>query len=292
MKIFSSFFKSCFMLILKAERWSEHWWRFSCRRFMIWSTWSEHMLDVGGSGGTVAVCCRRSAVRPHVCTSISFSFIDWQSTKSKWSECVTLRNSTHTHTDTHRHTHRHTLTHTHRNTQRHSQTHAHTQRYTHSQTHTHRHTHRNTRRHSQTHSRTLTHTEIHPRTHSHRHIHTETFAHTPSQTNTHTHTLMVASGQFAGVAFSCEAALWTCVCKVCDWSVGWWCSGSHVSHCLLSFALVYFDSASWLVRALRPVWWFQEGVISLSVAAVRPTRGSARVCLWDACSRASSLIVY
>lgn len=243
MKIFSSFFKSCFMLILKAERWSEHWWRFSRRRFMIWSTWSEHMLDVGGSGGTVAVCCRRSAVRPHVCTSISFSFSDWQSTKSKWSECVTLRNSTHTHTDTHRHTHRHihtdTLTETHGDTRRHTHAHSHTQRYTHA------------------HTLTDTYTQRHSRTHPHR--------------QTHTHTLMVASGQFAGVAFSCEAALWTCVCKVCDWSVGWWCSGSHVSHCLLSFALVYVDSASWLVRALRPVWWFQEGVISLSVAAVRPT---------------------
>lgn len=221
---------------------------------MIWSAWSEHMLDVGGSGGTVAVCCRRSAVRPHVCTSISFSFSDWESTKSKWSDCVTLRNSTHTHRHSLTHTHTDTLTETHRDTRRH----------THTQIH---------------HAHTLTDTH----THTHRYTHAHTL------TNKHTHTLMVASGQF--VAFSCEAALWTRVCKVCDWSVGWWFSGSHVSHCLLPFALVYFDSASWLVRALRPVWWFQEGVISLSVAAVRH-RGSARVCLWGACSRASSLIVY
>lgn len=237
---------------------------------MIWSTWSEHMLDVGGSGGTVAVCCRRSAVRPHVCTSISFSFSDWQSTKSKWSECVTLRNSTHTHTDTHIDTHSRTHRETHRDTRRH--THAHTHRDTPTHTHSHTQIHPRTHTHRQTHTDTLTETHGDTRRHTLTDTYTQRHSRTHPHRQTHTHTLMVASGQFAGVAFSCEAALWTCVCKVCDWSVGWWCSGSHVSHCLLSFALVYFDSASWLVRALRPVWWFQEGVISLSVAAVRPTQ--------------------
>lgn len=279
MKIFSSFFKSCFMLILKAERWSEHWWRFSRRRFMIWSTWSEHMLDVGGSGGTVAVCCRRSAVRPHVCTSISFSFSDWQSTKSKWSECVTLRNSTHTHTDTHRHTHRHTLMHTHRNTQRY--THAHTLTDTYTQTH------------SQKHTETLADTLTHTHTHRDTPTHTLSQTHTHTLTDKHTHTHWWWRRGSLRVLPSVVRQLFEPVCVKCV--IGRWDGGAVDRMCLtVCCPLHLFTStlqADWSglwdpFDGFRKVW-----SVSVSPPCVRH-RGSAHVCLWDTCSRASSLIVY